>query len=566
MRKYIVLLALILLGVAGCDLQNLPTPPVLPTETSTTEPTPSIEVPTSTITPTPDYALGVNLFENPSFEGAYSPRIFGEVNVAESWEPFYCDEPYVAEGCPAPRIGSGNPEGLRMGRPEYKPAQTEERVHSGQTAQQWFCFFRTCQAGVYQTVETVPGATYEACAYVQSWSAGDEHGTDGQQYHSWTATDDDRANSSWAIIVDLTGGNYAFANHVIRSNRFTYEDGHYDQFAQMCYTFTATGRQTTIFFENLRLWPFAHNDSYIDDASVEMIAPPVLPTEEPTVGPTPTNIIPPDETATPFVGPTDTPNPQYDDPAYAGEAVSGDIIPIANLRVREGPGTQFPHTEIETTGTILPYLQQRRIYRLYTVEINDAGETERWACIEVLDNSATNPACSAWVAVEHDSCNIYGYPKRYCADVSLYTLCDAGDCHSDPITLDAGDFETLVNLAVLECSDMGNMRIACAQSVADAVLTRIEEGYRTNYTVRGTIVADPDQFPQTVLSHDQSCVGPDCPYAYERSWAYTALRAYINGQRHLGGCYHWLSFGDFPQEDTGCQIQGTETLDFRMGE
>ena len=74
--------------------------------------------------------------------------IFGEVNVYEGWEPFYCDQPYTPTRCPAERIGSGNPPGLLMGRPEYKPTDIANRVHSGATAQQWFCFFRTCRAGV----------------------------------------------------------------------------------------------------------------------------------------------------------------------------------------------------------------------------------------------------------------------------------------------------------------------------------------------------------------------------------------------------------------------------------
>ena len=50
------------------------------------------------------------------------------------------------------------------------------------------------------------------------------------------------------------------------STLFGYDAGHYDQYSEISYTFIATGDETTVFFENLRIWPFAHNESYIDDA------------------------------------------------------------------------------------------------------------------------------------------------------------------------------------------------------------------------------------------------------------------------------------------------------------
>ncbi len=203
-----------------------------------------------------------NLFANPSFEGQTRPVIFGEVNLFQSWEPFYCDEPYTPQKCPALRQGTGNPEGLLMGRPEYKATDLDNRVHSGNTAQQWFCFFRTCRAGVFQTVTTTPGAVCETGAYVQSWSAN------ATGYVSDLLTQDQRANSTWFIRVDTTGGTNAFAEGVLVSRGFGYGDGIYDQYVLITYTFTATSSRATIFFENLRLWPIANNDNYIDDAYV----------------------------------------------------------------------------------------------------------------------------------------------------------------------------------------------------------------------------------------------------------------------------------------------------------
>jgi hypothetical protein len=235
-----------------------------------------------------------NRFKNPSFEGVTRPVIFGEVNVFDGWDPLYCDKPYAPTSCPAERQGAGNPFGLFMGRPEYKPTDVANRVHSGRTAQQLFCFWRTCRAGVQQTIETAPGETCQVSVWVQSWSAESAIGTDGVEFHSETATKDQRDNSTWVIRVDPNGGTYAFGSGLLSSRVYGFQDGHYDKWAQIRYEFVATGPKTTIFFENLRLWPVAHNDSYIDDASVICAGAPATatPTPTPTLGVSPSGPAP----------------------------------------------------------------------------------------------------------------------------------------------------------------------------------------------------------------------------------------------------------------------------------
>ncbi len=241
------------------------TPTPTPTET---QPSPTTEVVPS-ITPTritPDVTVppdAPNLLSNPGFEGATREVGFSTVKVFEGWEPYYCDEPYTGEKCPALRQGNGNPEGLTMGRPIYKGTDTPNRVHSGTSAQQWFCAYSACRGGIYQIISTVPGATCEAGAYVQSWSAGA-----GSALLSALTTQDDRDNSTWFIRVDLSGGTFAFNNSLQLSRGFGYSDGIYDQYAHISYIFVATGDRVTVFFENLRLWPIANNHNWIDDAYV----------------------------------------------------------------------------------------------------------------------------------------------------------------------------------------------------------------------------------------------------------------------------------------------------------
>ena len=56
------------------------------------------------------------------------------------------------------------------------------------------------------------------------------------------------------------------------SRSFGFSDRHYDKYALIKYTFMATGTKTTVFFENLRIWPVANNESFIDDAYVRCTA------------------------------------------------------------------------------------------------------------------------------------------------------------------------------------------------------------------------------------------------------------------------------------------------------
>jgi hypothetical protein len=236
---------------------DTPIPP--PTETPTVTPLGSGGIPI-----TPD-ALG-NRLKNPGFEGNTRPVIFGEVNIFEGWEPFYCDEPYTPQKCPAPRpceedeVGGCNPPELMMRRPEFKLTTLASRVYSGATAQMWFCFYGSCQAGVYQTFPTTPGQICEVGIHVQSWSNYDD------DLPSELSSQDDRANSTWQIRVDPNGGTYAFAAGLLESEEFGYEYGIYDQYVLITFVFAATGSQATVFFEDTRIWPIGNNDSYIDEA------------------------------------------------------------------------------------------------------------------------------------------------------------------------------------------------------------------------------------------------------------------------------------------------------------
>lgn len=239
-----------------------PTSTLTPTATNTRDPN-AIDTPTPIVQDVeiPDDAP--NLLNSGSFDGGFRSVVFESVKVVNDWEPFYCAEPYTDEACDALRQGNGNPVGLLMGRPSYKQATSAENVRSG-GAQQWSCNYITCRAGVYQTIATTPGATCEVSVWVHSWS------TNGTDRISDLTTSADRENSTWFIRVDKNGGTDAFSqgSSMEISRGFGYLDDVYDTYTQISYIFEATGTQTTIFIDNLRLWPMARNVNYIDDAAV----------------------------------------------------------------------------------------------------------------------------------------------------------------------------------------------------------------------------------------------------------------------------------------------------------
>jgi predicted GH43/DUF377 family glycosyl hydrolase len=222
---------------------------------------------------------GENTLANPGFEGP--TEFFGDntLELYRGWEPFYCARPLVAN-CYSSRSGEDleNPAGLRMVRPSYGETRDDNRVHGGDSAQRWRCPYGSCRAGVMQRFDTQPGQVCTAGAWVQAWSSGEDTGINplGEGTGPWTSqlrTDDDQRNAVWYVRVDPEGRDNPWAGQVQVSRPYTYADGIYDQYVRISLTFVATGERATLFVENTRLWPFKHNESFVDDAFVTCAAP-----------------------------------------------------------------------------------------------------------------------------------------------------------------------------------------------------------------------------------------------------------------------------------------------------
>ena len=311
----------------------LSTSAISATPTQTPAPSATAAVPTSTP------VKGVNLFKDPGFEGPYTdrPNIDGYKHTTpHDWNPFYCD------GCQAYRIGTGNPTGLLLGRPEYKPAWQDQdplRIHSGKGAAEWFGFYRAIDGGLYQVVDTAPGASCTVSVYVQSWSGFDG---DKDPHQSHLVTEDDKANSTWFILIDLSGGSRPYRGDLLSSRAFGYDDSIYDAWAKIEFSFVTTGTKTTIFFDNMRLWPARNNNNYLDDASM-ICDSAVQPTQAPTLSATP--IAPtsaPVVTSTPIAPlPTRTPGSGFPVIDKADNVIYKTLLPV---NVRTGYSTTAPIT------------------------------------------------------------------------------------------------------------------------------------------------------------------------------------------------------------------------------
>ncbi|MGB3717831.1 MAG: hypothetical protein WA996_25725 [Candidatus Promineifilaceae bacterium] len=196
-----------------------------------------------------------NLLANPSFEGSYSSYIppFGNpdcpsgicqtAQMATGWTPYWkshnpADDPWI----------------FRM--PEYKPAELNipppPRVRSGERAQQYFTFYSTHIAGIYQQVTVEPGRQY--CFTV--WG------------HSWSSTDDNSQTSDSPLIqkigIDPFGGTSWESGDIIWGR----PTEQYNEYGLFYVCSVAQTNHLTVFTFSEPVWAAKHNDVYWDDAEL----------------------------------------------------------------------------------------------------------------------------------------------------------------------------------------------------------------------------------------------------------------------------------------------------------
>lgn len=250
MYRILFVLLIVCLIIPSVFAQNLPPKP-------TTEQIAEMEASTSTLPPDNVECVGTNLLANPSFEGEYSSYTpdpahpdcpwgtCASAQMADSWTPYWKSR------------NPSDPEWIyRM--PEWKPAESHftnpVRVRSGERAQQWFTFYGTHQAGIFQRVTNVtPGANVCLSIWGHSWSSNTDH----------TYTDpNDHGFLNQQIGIDPTGGTDYLSPNVIWTNPVT----QYDEYGLFRLDAIAQSDSVTVFFHSEPLWAYKHNDVYWDDA------------------------------------------------------------------------------------------------------------------------------------------------------------------------------------------------------------------------------------------------------------------------------------------------------------
>jgi len=243
-----------------------------------------------------------NVLVNPGFEDGYSyrpdpytpeqgPR--SELEVADGWELWYDNRDQCREGlC------------CYNHRPEYKLedgyVHTDPlRVRSGQYAQKMFTTYSTHTAGLYQRVRVPEGSQMEFSIWVVVWS-----NTVYDPHHSTSP-----GKYLVSVGIDPLGGTDPFSEQIIWSDGIE----HYDEHVQLSVTAVAQADHVTVFTKSAQEWCVRYNDSYWDDARLDIDLPfrVFLPLafKNPTPTPTSTSTSTPTPTETNTSTPTSTPTP-----------------------------------------------------------------------------------------------------------------------------------------------------------------------------------------------------------------------------------------------------------------
>jgi hypothetical protein len=228
-----------------------------------------------------DLCIGENLLENPSFEGEYASYVPPEghpdcpadicttAQMAPGWTPWW-------------RSNSGLPDDYDR-NPEYKatwPADLGatgpgDRVRSGVHAQQYFSFYGTHIAGVYQQVPVTPGRTYRFCIWGHSWSAGEY--VDYYENPPTIPDIDYVSGPQFGIMmqrvgIDPLGGTEWPVDGTGENIVWGPAREQYDYWGQFSVEIAAEAETLTVYTLSDPMWAVRNNDVYWDDAALVELA------------------------------------------------------------------------------------------------------------------------------------------------------------------------------------------------------------------------------------------------------------------------------------------------------
>jgi len=213
-----------------------------------------------------------NLLANPGFEDegrwAYAEGV-REIRVPPGWFAFWRDAP--PDDLPLPsNCPRRSDAGCYWARPEFREVRAAEfpnRVHSGMRALKWFSYGRMHEAGVYQVVEEIPlDSRLRFSIWLQTWMCANPSACMGGK------VSDAPARMHLQVGIDPSGGIDPWSLEVIWSP----EGEAFDHWRQFRVEASSETGLATVFVRSRAEWDWArmNNDVYVDDAVLEILAPP----------------------------------------------------------------------------------------------------------------------------------------------------------------------------------------------------------------------------------------------------------------------------------------------------
>ena len=193
------------------------------------------------------------MLKNPNFEEGFYRAGADELVLGNGWVPWWDER--------KPTDVPDATEGGYNRRPEYRPEDAQvygiRRVRQGRYSQKFFTLYGTHTAGFYQQVQVPKNWKVRFSIWVQVWSSQKDDPNKSEQPGEYRV----------CVGIDPYGGTDPLSDRVVWGKVLE----QYDQWIQPTVETESLAETITVFTKAFPRWRVKHNDSYWDEASLELI-------------------------------------------------------------------------------------------------------------------------------------------------------------------------------------------------------------------------------------------------------------------------------------------------------